>query len=301
MLWPGSETWPQNDRGGAGTGYHTGRWRKSMDTQSLLTFVTLAEYRNFTRTADALFIAQSTVTNRISELEKEIGKQLFERNKRKVTFSMEGELFLSYARRILELADNGIQDVNSMKKYEASYRIGSTNTIYECHLFPVIQEYMASHPTHAVKITLGHSNDLLQQIQDNLLDAAYSYLPFYHSAYHCEVFATDDLVLVTRFDNASYREGITKENLIHADYLYCNFALQDVGLFIKELFPPHYQFGFEIDNSTKLIPYLLTSNGISFVPENIAAPYVERKDLRKIPLLDFEAPKINCYRITRKV
>ena len=70
-----------------------------MDTQSLLTFVTLAEYRNFTRTADALFIAQSTVTNRISELEKEIGKQLFERNKRKVTLSMEGELFLSYARK----------------------------------------------------------------------------------------------------------------------------------------------------------------------------------------------------------
>ena len=45
-----------------------------MDTLSLQTFLTLAEHRNFTRTADALFIAQSTVTNRIAELEKEIGK-----------------------------------------------------------------------------------------------------------------------------------------------------------------------------------------------------------------------------------
>ena len=58
-----------------------------MDTQQLQTFVTLAEYRNFTKTADALFVAQSTVTNRIAELEREVGKQLFDRNKRKVTLS----------------------------------------------------------------------------------------------------------------------------------------------------------------------------------------------------------------------
>lgn len=272
-----------------------------MDTQGLQTFIALAEYRNFTRTADSLFVAQSTVTNRIAELEKEVGKPLFERNKRKVVLTREGELFLPYAKRILELSKMGIRDIGAMKKYETVYRIGSTNTIYECHLFPIIKEYMLAHPEHAVKITIGHSNSLIQEIQDNLLDVAYSYLPFYHNAYHCEVFATDNLVLVTRYDNDIYQDGIKQEDLVHADYLYCNFALQEVGSFIKELFPPHYQFGFEIDNSTKLIPYLLFTNGISFVPESIAAPYIEQKQLRCITLLDFEAPKINCYRITRKI
>lgn len=271
-----------------------------MDTQSLQTFIALAEYRNFTRTADSLFIAQSTVTNRIAELEKEIGKQLFARNKRKVTLSQEGELFLPYAKRILELSDAGIRNVNALKKYKDTYRIGSTNTIYECHLFPIIKEYMNSHPEHAIQITIGHSNNLLQAIQDNLLDVAYSYLPFYHSEYNCEIFATDNLVLVTNYNNNCYQNGITQADLVHANYLYCHFALQEVGLFIRELFPPHFQFGFEIDNGTKLIPYLLTSDGISFVPESIAAPYIEEKKLKCIKLLDFETPKINCYRITRK-
>lgn len=271
-----------------------------MDTQSLQTFITLAEYRNFTRTADSLFIAQSTVTNRIAELEKEIGKPLFERNKRKVTLTKEGELFLPYAQRILELSDTGIRNVNSLRKYTATYRIGSTNTIYECHLFPVIQEYMKLHPEHAIKITIGHSNNLLQAIQDNLLDVAYSYLPFYHNDYRCEIFATDNLVLVTSYDNTRYDNGIAQENLIYANYLYCHFALQEVGRFIKELFPPHFQFGFEIDNGPKLIPYLLSSDSISFVPESIAAPYIAQKQLKCITLLDFETPKINCYRIMRK-
>lgn len=271
-----------------------------MDTQSLQTFIALAEYRNFTKTADSLFIAQSTVTNRIAELEKEIGKQLFARNKRKVTLTAEGEVFLNYARRIIELSEAGISDINSIKKYTDTIRIGSTNTIYECHLFPLIKDYMINHPKQAVKITITHSTDLVQAIQDNLIDIVYSYIPFYHAGFDCQVFATDNLALVTNYENNEYCNGILQEELVNTNYLYCNFALQEVGLFIKELFPPHHQFGFEIDNSTKLIPYLIAFNGISFVPESIAAPYIASKQLKQIPLLDFEAPKINCYRITRK-
>ncbi|MDD6812134.1 MAG: LysR family transcriptional regulator [Lachnospiraceae bacterium] len=271
-----------------------------MDTQSLQTFIALAQYRNFTKTADSLFIAQSTVTNRIAELEKEIGKPLFARNRRKVTLTEEGEIFLTYAKRIIELSEAGLKDINSIQKYTNTMRIGSTNTIYECHLFPIIKDYMTSHPESAVKITIGHSNDLLQAIQDNLLDVVYSYIPFYHAGYDCQLFATDNLALVTSYDNNSYNDGISQDMLVQTNYLYCNFALQEVGLFIKELFPPHHQFGFEIDNSTKLIPYLIAFHGISFVPESIAAPYIASKQLKQISLLDFEAPKINCYRITRK-
>lgn len=271
-----------------------------MDTQSLQTFVTLAEYKNFTRTADSLFIAQSTVTNRIAELEREVGKQLFERNKRKVILTAEGHAFLGYAKRILELADTGIQEINAIDRYPEALRIGTTNTIYECHLFPEIVGYMEGHPKHAVKITIGHSGDLIQAMQDRLLDVVYSYVPFYKSGYACELYAVDNLVLVTDAKDDTYDNGIRKGELPDSRYLYCNFALQEVGLFIRELFPPYYQFRFEIDNSTKLVPYLLAVGGISFLPERIVKPYIEAGQLRTIRLIDFEAPKINCYQIFRK-
>lgn len=270
-----------------------------MDTQGLITFITLAEYRNFTKTADSLFIAQSTVTNRIAELEREVGKPLFERNKRKVTLTVEGETFLNYAKRIVELSNAGIQDINSLNKYPEILKIGTTNTIYECHLFPKIKEYIKTYPENAVKITIGHSNDLIQGIQDNLFDVIYSYIPFYKSGYKCELFSVDNLLLVTNASNETYKNGIYKENLPDSNYLYCNFALQEVGLFIRELFPPHYQFGFEIDNSTKLIPYLLEFDGISFIPQSIAKPYIDSGELQSIRLIDFDAPKINCYKVYR--
>lgn len=270
-----------------------------MDTQSLITFVTLAEYRNFTKTADALFVAQSTVTNRIAELEREIGKPLFERNNRRVTLSAEGERFLGYAKRIIELSNAGIQEVNSFNKYPVTLRLGTTNTIYECHLLPQIKEYMKKHPQHAVKITIGHSKDLLLAIQDQLYDAVYTFIPFTKTGYECEVYAVDQLILAANASGSIYQNGILKRELQEANYLYCDFALQEVGMFLRELFPPHYQFGFEIDNGTKLIPYLLDSDGISFIPEKLAEPYICSGRLRKIELLDFEAPKINCYKIFR--
>lgn len=271
-----------------------------MDTENLRTFIALAEHRNFTKTADSLFIAQSTVTNRIAELERETGRPLFWRNKRKVTLTAEGEAFLSYAKRIVELSDAGIQDINSLNKYPDILRIGTTNTIYECHLFPRIRDYMKSYSQNAVKVIIGHSGNLIKALQDDLLDVIYAYLPFYKAGYACELFAVDDLILVTGCHNDSYKEGISKEELVDSNYLYCNFALQEVGLFIKELFPPHYQFGFEIDNSTKLIPYLLEFDGVSFIPESIAAPYIAEGQLRKIELIDFDSPKINCYKIYKE-
>lgn len=271
-----------------------------MDTENLRTFIALAEHRNFTKTADTLFIAQSTVTNRIAELERETVRPLFWRNKRRVTLTAEGEAFLGYAKRIVELSDTGIQDINSLNKYSDILRIGTTNTIYECHLFPKIRDYIKSYSQNAVKVTIGHSNDLLKALQDDLLDVIYIYLPFNKAEYKCELFAVDDLILVTGCHNNRYENGILKEELVDSHYFYCNFALQEVGLFIKELFPPHYQFGFEIDNSTKLVPYLLEFDGVSFIPESIAAPYIAEGQLRKIELSDFDSPKINCYKIYKE-
>lgn len=271
-----------------------------MDTQTLRTFLALAEIRNFTHTAEHLFVAQSTVTNRIADLEVETGKRLLNRDKKSVNLTEEGKLFLSYAKRMLELEEISLRELQSSTFYPYSLRIGTTNTIYECHLDACIRNFIKSRSDTSTKVLIGHSQNLLQQLQDNLLDLVFSYLPMHKNGYECIPFLTDELILVTDFSNKAYKDGIKKEELIHIKYLFCNFALQEVGLFIRELFPPFYQFAFEIDNSTKLVPYLLEGMGYSFLPQSLVSSYLESGALRSIPLLDFETPKINSYCICRK-
>ena len=60
-----------------------------MDIEALNTFLTLANTKNYTRTAAQLFVAQSTVTNRIHELEKELNIALFTRNNRSVELTVD--------------------------------------------------------------------------------------------------------------------------------------------------------------------------------------------------------------------
>ena len=271
-----------------------------MDTQTLRTFLTLANVKNFTQTASLLYVAQSTVTNRIAELEKEVGKQLFIRNKKNLSLTREGLLFQDYARRIIDLEEMSIREMNAQAFSRASLRLGTTNTIYECYLAPVLTRMLKENTDYALNVTISHSVNLLQMLQDGLLDLTFTYQPLQKSGFCCQRFRTDELLLVTSKKHTHYQTGIRKEELSMLNYLFCNFALQEVGQFIRELFPPFYQFPFEIDNSTKLISYLLEGIGCSFLPDGLVKPYLEQQSLISIPLLDFEAPRINGYQCWRE-
>ena len=73
-----------------------------MTLQQLKYIVTVAETGNITEAAKQLFISQPSLTNAIRELEKEMQVTIFNRTNKGVVISNEGEIFLSYARQVLE-------------------------------------------------------------------------------------------------------------------------------------------------------------------------------------------------------
>lgn len=266
-----------------------------MDTQSLETFLMLSKLKNFTLTADKLYVAQSTVTNRIAELEKVLGRKLFIRDKKHVELTGEGILFESYARRILELEKSAVQEINQAVSYKSTIRIGSAQTIYDCHLYPIISSFLKGNSDIGVKITLGHSNLMLEKLDDSLLDLVFSYIDYRKHGYKSVPFINDEMILVTSSENNDYTNGITKKELLKESYLMCDLVLDGTGQFVRRLFPPYYQFRFEIDTSTKLLQYLIDGFGYSFLPKSLVEPYIEKNILISIPLIDFEAPQLKSY------
>lgn len=271
-----------------------------MDLEVLNTFVTLTKTHNFTQTANRLFVAQSTVTNRINELENEIGVSLFWRNNRSVELTNAGEKFLIYAQKVLDITETALSDIATSEKFLETVRIGSSDSIYETHLSELIIKYRKKHPEYAVKITIGQSTHLIEQLTDGILDIIFSYLPLKKSNFYCSVFHEDDMTLVTNSENKYFQQGIYKEELADINYIMCNFALHDVGLYIRGLFPKFHQFSLEIDDCSKIIPYLNDPYTYTFLPKAMAEPYIRKNMLREIALLDFKTPIISSYLIASK-
>lgn len=73
-----------------------------MTLQQLRYIVTVAETGNITEAAKRLFISQPSLTNAIHELEKEMQLTIFRRTNKGVSITNEGNVFLSYARQVLE-------------------------------------------------------------------------------------------------------------------------------------------------------------------------------------------------------
>ena len=268
-----------------------------MDLESIKTFLILSKTLNYTRTADILFVSQSTVSSRISELEKELDLKLFERTNRNVELTDKGRIFAEYAQKMTELTSASLQHLSSMSKYEDDLRIGCTNTIYECHLGKELKKQLIEHPERALSVTIGLSADLNKKLIQGLLDEVYSFIPINKAKFNCEVYKQDDMVLVTDYNNRKYTRGITREELTNENYIMCDFALREAGEFIRNIFPPYHRFPLEIDDCLKVIPFLLDTDLMTFLPMELARPLISEKKLRKIKLLDIELPKINSYRI----
>lgn len=265
-----------------------------MNTENLRTFLLLVKLKNFTRAAEQLFVAQSTVTNRIAELERETGVRLLRRETRNVALTEEGKTFYDYARRIAEMEDACL---SAVKGGVRQIRLGATNAVYEGALKERVLQGVAE--GKAYRVTLGHSAELVEMLFDGLLDAAYVYQNVRRVGYDCAPFSEDELALWVRADKNAFPEGITRAELARLPFAMCNFSLAEIGSYLRELFPAGHVFPFEVDNSNKVKDYLAAGLGYAFLPRGLVKEERESGFLSEVSPLDFDRMKILSYRVCR--
>ncbi len=78
---------------------------KALDLDVLAMMVAVADTGNISRAAELVHRSQSAVSMQIKALEQALGKPLFVRKPRNVVLTLEGEVLLGFARRMLALRD----------------------------------------------------------------------------------------------------------------------------------------------------------------------------------------------------
>ena len=109
-----------------------------MTIRHLRIFIAVAETGKMGLAAKQLYIAQPTVSQVISDMEKSYGVKLFERLSKKLYITPQGDRLVAYARHIVSLFD---EMERSMRNSSAQVllRVGATITVGACVLSPIIR------------------------------------------------------------------------------------------------------------------------------------------------------------------
>ncbi len=113
-----------------------------MTLQQLRYIVTVAETGNITEAAKRLFISQPSLTNAIHELEKEMQITIFNRTNKGVSISNEGDVFLSYARQVLEQTSLLEEKFLNKKEQRSKFSVSCQHYSFAVNAFvDVIREF----------------------------------------------------------------------------------------------------------------------------------------------------------------
>lgn len=98
-----------------------------MDLQYLEEFVLLAEVKNYTEVADQLNVSDSSLSRHIKALEAELGVPLFARTSRTVHLNAYGQIYLAYAKQIVNLQRRAAHDLHKAKERNDNTVLIGTN------------------------------------------------------------------------------------------------------------------------------------------------------------------------------
>lgn len=135
----------------------------------LASFIELYEAGSFTLAADKLGVGQSTVTQHIQRLEKNLGRQLIDRTTHRVKLTTEGEALLSYARGMMDL--NGkVLSLFGQSRLHGRLRLGVSEDVVASRLTAVLEDFIRLHPLVDLELTVALSAPLYQMQDMGELD-----------------------------------------------------------------------------------------------------------------------------------
>lgn len=143
-----------------------------MEIRQLITFRVVAEKLNFTRAADTLHLAQSSVSSQIRNLERELGVMLFDRIGRQVNLTDAGRKLYDYACRIEGMTEEIRSEIAGEQYIRGSLTIRMPESLAAEYMPEVIERYQHKYPEVALSFINCSDLELARELNSGRIDLA---------------------------------------------------------------------------------------------------------------------------------
>jgi DNA-binding transcriptional LysR family regulator len=187
-----------------------------MTLQQLEYFLAASRHRSFSAAAEALHMAQPSLSEQIRRLEAELGSPLFIRARRGLQLTEAGRLLQPHAERTLAAARDAGDSVREVRELAAGTATFGTfgNAPYYL-LSDLVQDFRTRYPNVRVRLIGQNSSEVADAVRDGHLEAGLIVLPIDDRGLDIEPAIDDDLLYLSA-DPDRTRVPMTIERLAAA-------------------------------------------------------------------------------------
>jgi DNA-binding transcriptional LysR family regulator len=269
-----------------------------LDDEQLLTFITVYELNNYSRTADHLNLTQPAVTARIQKLEIELGCKLFYREGKKILLTQEGKALLPFARKILSYINEARQTIDLLKT--PTITIGLSPAISVSLVLDALTLLRKSEEQSFDMLEAADSVEVSKMVESGLVDIGLvrDVIPF-PNLESKKIFHEKLFFIVGKGHPLAAKSEITKEDLMNQTMicyrresaLWQKIDEKLVG--VKDL------KRIEVGGFEMLLSMVKNNWGFCIVPELILSKNI-KNDFYIIPFPDFEDLTYNITGVYKK-
>ncbi len=166
-----------------------------LDIASLEVFQAVVRQGGVSKAAAQLNRVQSSVSTRIRQLEDQLGEALFLRDNKRMTLTDAGHNLLPYAERMLTLAREAADAVQT-KNLNGTFSIGAMESTAAARLPQVLSQFHAENPEVSVRLTTATAGALQNSLSNEEIDVAFIAEPVGNRGFQTLPVFSEELCLV---------------------------------------------------------------------------------------------------------
>jgi LysR family transcriptional regulator, transcriptional activator of the cysJI operon len=259
-----------------------------LNNEALKTFVTLAEVKNFTKTAELLLMSQPSVSLHIKNLEKEFQTQLFLRSPKFLKITPTGEILYDRAKQIITIYEQTKQDILEQHNIiKGELKIGASFTIGEYILPSLLIDLQKDYPDLELQVIIGNTEEIVQSVRLFQVDIGLIEGQTNEKELSVHPFLQDELFIISSNDHKlANKNDVTITDLQNQSWItrelgsgtgeYLNHVIRSNGLKVKSLLT--------ISSNQGIKETVINGMGLSLLSRSVIERDVRHRNLSIIKL-----------------